>query len=1504
MASTSQNEALREAVERQMEYIKRLEAENEVFRRNSPDNVRSATSSASSTGSATNRLSRTAPRAADRPAAQVTGPLRRYETGTDPAHPTATSVSQATDRFNGNSSLASQLPGLAECVSRMSDREAAEILTGLAARSPQASPPNPARITPEVPQPVDVARVPSFGSNYTAVPVSSGVLTPNRTSPCNIQSAEDAAALALGRMMLSPQAQFGFSPTGMQQTTSQSAANAELINSQPLLGSQRGGNGNPIYSASVSPRITSSYNGNSYLLTDRIESNGDTMRESQNGRENAAAGKRSSPEVERSHCRVNNFVRDANSYEHVSHDKCADGFCDGSRSRYSPTDRTGSRSVRSRDYSRDVGQQHVGSNDDSVQQHAPDASSEVHTGSTSPNRHRCRSYFESSEPEVDEVTTAPLRRQSCHQHRATGPADDSSERDSNAPRSNGTERDKKEERRGLATPTGQQRRHSRHRQSTSGGGGDPGDDGSDDERSSNGSNGAGSSDDGGRGQKNSNRDDVSPERSPRRSTRKRRTTAQRQSSPAGTVSLSPQDLDNVIKNAVEQALKQSPVSPMAATVAAQPDDNSAKFSRPLQSDREESTRRHPSSLSKRQRSTQGRDTDRRKGQRPSDRDSSNRSDRTHRQPRNGGGGDDSSSSDDTTSNHSGDGNRDCRDRNSGRRSSSPGDSPTRSRAVTAKGQSRWVRPDRFDGTTSLETFLVKFENCAEFNQWTEKEKLAHLWASLQKEAAQLLWGAHELSYEELVDKLRKRFGSRGMEERFQTELRCRRRKRDETIRELAQDIRRLLTLAYPGEQSRVIEHIGRDAFLAALDDPEFELKIRERDPSDLDTAVCLAQRFEISRGVVSASSGPTRQRAARQITEEPAMTRATETPYPPDVEAMMTSVAERVLAQVKGSNASVLAYEGPPSRTPPPFQAGKDRQPGNEKRKGGNGLKAKKFARAVERNGSAASGHSTDTAMTAADTQQLQDMQTELTKMATEKGKLLAERERLAKELSQLKGRQNTPTATPVQPEQKKEARFYHRSNNGNFFDPNQSYGSPNQNFGAQAQGANNELNNPQRRCWVCDGLGHFARNCPQGQRPTQYAQQGQSAQINGTIRCNSMGKSDHACYLKAEVNGSGCECLLDSGSEVTVLPYGLVKGCQLKPTNQTLKAANGSAIPVLGEVTASIATSKFRSTVTGLVTDHVVEAMLGINWLCDNAAEWSFAGAFITLGGQRHDLIVRSRANKWCRRVVLREDVEVPPRSQVDLPCKVIFRGREWDPSQVQSPETFSEVCWGTRPTPLGPGVYVARTITPEDKFDNVPVRVMNVQQRPRLIRAGTTVSDLEVLTPVSCPSPRFEAAGSGLTEGEETCVKTMSLFPAQDGRNPEGIRDFHNAREIESAKSHLGIATQGKPVSSSVTQDEGVPGYIEKLIEGVDAATPESATIGLQELLLSNRHVFSESENDLGRTDVVVHHRGVEAYPTATQALSTCARRSHFGACGHHACTGRNRTGIEPLGFERCVG
>ena len=177
-----------------------------------------------------------------------------------------------------------------------------------------------------------------------------------------------------------------------------------------------------------------------------------------------------------------------------------------------------------------------------------------------------------------------------------------------------------------------------------------------------------------------------------------------------------------------------------------------------------------------------------------------------------------------------------------------------------------MKPEKYNGTTCFETFLVQFNNCSEFNQWNEREKLHYLRWSLTGAAAQMLWGTKRMSFRELVGRLRSRFGSLDMEEKYQTEVQCRRRRSEETLRELAQDIRRLMMLAYPGDRSAMAERLAKEYFICALDDPELELKVREKEPQTLDSALKAAQRLEVFRSAVRHKL-IARQRLNRHVAE-------------------------------------------------------------------------------------------------------------------------------------------------------------------------------------------------------------------------------------------------------------------------------------------------------------------------------------------------------------------------------------------------------------------------------------------------------------------------------------------------------------------------------------------------------------------------------------------------------------------------------------------------------------
>jgi len=121
----------------------------------------------------------------------------------------------------------------------------------------------------------------------------------------------------------------------------------------------------------------------------------------------------------------------------------------------------------------------------------------------------------------------------------------------------------------------------------------------------------------------------------------------------------------------------------------------------------------------------------------------------------------------------------------------------------AKLQNPLIKPQQFDGSQSLETFLLQFEQLEEYMQWGEKARYYHLCASLDGSAGQVLWelpktGASTADIKQL---LQAKFGTQLQAESFCAKLRACRRENSESLQDLYRDISHLLQLAYPGEDS-------------------------------------------------------------------------------------------------------------------------------------------------------------------------------------------------------------------------------------------------------------------------------------------------------------------------------------------------------------------------------------------------------------------------------------------------------------------------------------------------------------------------------------------------------------------------------------------------------------------------------------------------------------------------------------------------------------------------------
>jgi len=139
-----------------------------------------------------------------------------------------------------------------------------------------------------------------------------------------------------------------------------------------------------------------------------------------------------------------------------------------------------------------------------------------------------------------------------------------------------------------------------------------------------------------------------------------------------------------------------------------------------------------------------------------------------------------------------------------------------------------LKPPKYDGTCSFETFLAQFQNCAVYNKWTKKEQLVYLRSSLEKDAGQVLWdysAETTASLSKMIKVLKERFGEANQANKYRFELKSRRRRSNETLRSLHSDIRRLTALALPDLEHRARETMACDYFIDALNDPNFAVKV-------------------------------------------------------------------------------------------------------------------------------------------------------------------------------------------------------------------------------------------------------------------------------------------------------------------------------------------------------------------------------------------------------------------------------------------------------------------------------------------------------------------------------------------------------------------------------------------------------------------------------------------------------------------------------------------------------
>ena len=203
--------------------------------------------------------------------------------------------------------------------------------------------------------------------------------------------------------------------------------------------------------------------------------------------------------------------------------------------------------------------------------------------------------------------------------------------------------------------------------------------------------------------------------------------------------------------------------------------------------------------------------------------------------------------------------------------------------------------------------------------------------------------------------------------------------------------------------------------------------------------------------------------------------------------------------------------------------------------------------------------------------------------------------------------------------------------------------------------------------------------------------------------------------YTRLTIGGRKEACLLDTGSEVSLIPARLIApGLWLEPYPTRVRAANDTPLEILGAVELPGMWGTTPVVIRGLVTPHVEDVLLGEGFLQEYKVLWDHSQGTVLAGGECHKLFEHRGPASAVRRLILEGDTEVSPRCQMTVLGQVVFR-------------PFEAGEWMSSTGELLPDLHVARTIVP-DRCCSVPVRVANLGSQPLVLLKGMDLGRLEL--------------------------------------------------------------------------------------------------------------------------------------------------------------------------------
>ncbi|MDY6929837.1 MAG: RNase H-like domain-containing protein [Pseudomonadota bacterium] len=367
---------------------------------------------------------------------------------------------------------------------------------------------------------------------------------------------------------------------------------------------------------------------------------------------------------------------------------------------------------------------------------------------------------------------------------------------------------------------------------------------------------------------------------------------------------------------------------------------------------------------------------------------------------------------------------------------------------------------------------------------------------------------------------------------------------------------------------------------------------------------------------------------------------------------------------------------------------------------------------------------------------------------------------------------------------------------------------------------------------------------------------------------------------IHGKVAGLAATLVVDTGASVSCISTSLWKGIHrsdpgwtLLPTRQEIRTVSGALVPVLGALVVEVELGSNYYAHRFLVMEMAEDVILGLDFIRKYDISWDRERDVLLFRGDEAKAVRRYHlGNGRCRRLLVSQDVRIPPRSQTVLAAKIDDRRKGSLPE------------WGTTDPLKGyaesRGIVVGRALV-DPSAEVVPILVMNPTADPvnlsrnfpvaELVPAQCVGADgLPVANPIATSSTSEKQHRQDLRYAREAGEHTSSA------ESSESEDDILETSQSEDEFGDSGLDTRRLPKSSrgkhwsdsdsdsdlpdlrkqaSTAETDRVPKHLRDLYLKVRGRFSPTDRLRLVEFLIRNSDVFAQSADDMGRTGWVKH-------------------------------------------------